>query len=127
MLLTLVSSQDGAEMFISIEDITPLTEIAASNPIVFDILRHAWLGSMSTTESKFELAQNINKNLQAMTITFKGTDAVTLLSFVGALLPEADPAVCIQLRDSMIETNVDVRSWRIIQSGYRLQQNISKT
>lgn len=82
-------------MFISIEDITPLTEIAATNPIILDILRHAWLGSMSTTESKHELAQNVDKNLHAVTIAFKGTDAVTLLSFIGSLLPQADPAVCI--------------------------------
>lgn len=90
LLHTLVSSQEGAKVFISIEDITPLTEIASKHAPVLDILTFAWLNAMIVAEDMSALAQQVDATIQILVSIFKGTDAVTLLEFLGYFLRNAD-------------------------------------
>ncbi|KAH7313345.1 Neurochondrin-domain-containing protein [Stachybotrys elegans] len=92
LLYTLVSSQEGAKTFTAIEDLSPLTEIAPSHPLVLDILCHAWLNAM-VSQDKSILATRIDNTIQSLVSSFTGTDAVTLLEFIGKFLRQADVAI----------------------------------
>lgn len=97
-LVSLVSQPEGAKVFISIEDWTPLTEMAPSQPLVLDILLHAWLNAMSGVENKPSFRSAIDKNIGNLVSSFKGTDGVTLLAFLANLLPRLEPEVCFHHR-----------------------------
>ncbi|KAK0646304.1 Neurochondrin-domain-containing protein [Cercophora newfieldiana] len=91
-LVSLVSQPEGARALVSIEDVTPLTEIASSQPLALEVLLHAWLNSASAVD-RAGLRSTIDKNVGNLVASFKGTDAVTLLDFLAKLLPSLDPEV----------------------------------
>lgn len=93
LLHTLVSSSEGAQALVKLEDLTSLTEIAPAHSIVLDILSFAWLTAMAVTEDKTLLAAQVSVTLQNLVSSFATTDAVTLLEFLGAFLRQADTAV----------------------------------
>jgi hypothetical protein len=93
LLHTLVSSQAGAQAFIKITDISSLTEIAPTHAAVLDILSFAWLNSMTVVEDPSALATQIDVTIQSLVSSFTGTDAVTLLEFLGYFLRNANPSV----------------------------------
>ncbi|KAF4456844.1 duf1941 family [Fusarium albosuccineum] len=93
LLHTLVSSQDGARVFVKVQDITPLTEIAPSHAPVLDILGFSWLNSMTTVDDPAAFSNQINETIQSLVSSFTGTDAVTLLEFLGYFLRNADPNI----------------------------------
>ncbi|KAK3682659.1 Neurochondrin-domain-containing protein [Podospora appendiculata] len=90
-LLSLVSQPDGARVFNAVEDLTPLTEIAPSQPLVLEALGYAWLSSMAATADKDSLRSKIDDTISSLVSSFKGTDAVTLLDFLAKLLPRLEP------------------------------------
>ncbi|KAI5459979.1 Neurochondrin-domain-containing protein [Mariannaea sp. PMI_226] len=90
ILYTLVSSQEGAKTFVEVEDISSLTEIAPSHAQVLDILSFAWLNAMTMTEDSSSLANQIDSTIQNLVSSFTGTDAVTLLEFLGYFLRNAN-------------------------------------
>ncbi|KAF4983872.1 hypothetical protein FZEAL_813 [Fusarium zealandicum] len=90
LLHTLVSSQDGARVFIKLDDISSLTEIAPNHPPVLDILSFAWLNSMTGVEDPTELARQVDATIQSLVSSFTATDAVTLLEFLGYFLRNAN-------------------------------------
>ncbi|KUI59304.1 hypothetical protein VP1G_06549 [Cytospora mali] len=90
-LLTLVSYPDGAKEFVAIEDVSPLVEIAPSHPLVLDVFLYAYAQSAPLVEDQPRLRSNIGKIVQSLIASFKGTDAVTLLSFLDQLLRRLDP------------------------------------
>ena len=95
-LLTLVSQPSGASALIGLDDLSPLTEIAPSRPIVLDIFSHAcaWLQGQSTdTDEKPKLQAKVDKTIQGLVLSFKGTDGITLLAFLSDLLRRLDPEV----------------------------------
>jgi hypothetical protein len=92
-LLSLVSHPDGAAVFTAIDDLSPLTEIAPSQPLVLDTLLHAWVNAMTATPDKAKLRSKIDSTISSLVSSFKGTDAVTLLSFLATLLPRLEPEV----------------------------------
>lgn len=93
-LLSMVSHAEGASVFVSVEDVTPLTEMAPSQPLVLDILLHAWLTYMTQPDSdKSKLRSIIDRTVGNLTASFKNTDAVTLLDFLSNLLPRLEPEV----------------------------------
>ncbi|KAF4441234.1 hypothetical protein F53441_12083 [Fusarium austroafricanum] len=94
LLHTLVSSRQGAQEFIKVEDFSSLTEIAPSHAQVLDILCFAWLNSMTTAEDSSGLASQVDDTIQSLVSSFTGTDAVTLLEFLGYFLRRADSIVC---------------------------------
>ncbi|KAF4123237.1 Pyruvate/2-oxoglutarate dehydrogenase complex, dihydrolipoamide dehydrogenase (E3) component [Geosmithia morbida] len=93
LLNTLASTRAGAESFIKVDDISPLTEIAPSNPLALDVLRYAWLHAMGGSLPKRTLSESISKTLKILVPSFTGTDAVTLLDFLGDLLRQADKEI----------------------------------
>ncbi|RDA84266.1 hypothetical protein CP532_1980 [Ophiocordyceps camponoti-leonardi (nom. inval.)] len=93
ILHTLVSSPKGARVFVNCEDLSPLTEDAPSHPLVLEILSFAWLNAMADTGDRDVLSRKIDESMQSLASSFTGTDAVTLLEFLGAFLRQADPAV----------------------------------
>ncbi|KAJ4162509.1 hypothetical protein NW754_013937 [Fusarium falciforme] len=93
LLHTLVSSQAGAQAFIKISDISSLTEIAPTHAAVLDILSFAWLNSMTMVEDPSVLATKIDAAIQSLVSSFTGTDAVTLLEFIGYFLRNANPTI----------------------------------
>jgi hypothetical protein len=95
--LTLVSQPGGAATLIALDDLSPLIEIAPSRPIVLEIfsMAFAWLQQQTTTpEEKQKLMGKVDGLIQGLVLSFKGTDAVTLLAFLSNLLRRLDPEVC---------------------------------
>jgi hypothetical protein len=91
--VSLVSQPDGAHAFTAVEDLSPLTEIAPSQPLALDVLLYAWLNAMTATPDKNSLRIKIGATISSLVASFKGTDAVTLLSFLASLLPRLEPEV----------------------------------
>ncbi|KAH6890384.1 Neurochondrin-domain-containing protein [Thelonectria olida] len=93
LLHTLVSSQDGASAFTKVDDLSPLTEMAPSHAPVMDILSFAWLNAMTVVEDPASLACQVDSNIQSLVSSFTGTDAVTLLEFIGYFLRNANSTI----------------------------------
>lgn len=90
----LVNSKQGAEVFVNVEDLSPLTELASSNAAALDIFSYAWLNIMAEITDKGALSESIGNVIQKLVISFTGTDGVTLLEFIGSFYRRADPEVC---------------------------------
>ena len=69
-----------------LEDLSPLTEVAPSNPQALEVLSYAWLNSLTGAEIPSDLRQKMDKTVDSLVTSFKGTDAVTLLEFLANLL-----------------------------------------
>ena len=69
-----------------LEDLSPLTEVAPSNPQALEVLSYAWLNSLAGAEIPSDLRQKMDKTVDSLVASFKGTDAVTLLEFLANLL-----------------------------------------
>ena len=93
LLHTLVSSQAGASIFISLDDVTPLTEIAPSYPKAMDVLRFAWLNIMESVEQRTALKAQVDTAVQNLASAFRSTDATTFLEFLGSFFRQAAPDV----------------------------------
>lgn len=97
LLLTLASTEEGARAIVRVEDLSPLTETASANPKALDVLRFAFLNTMGhSSESDIDVAtirNRVDETLRSLTSAFKGTDAVTFLSFLGSFLRQAEPQV----------------------------------
>ncbi|KAK4455866.1 Neurochondrin-domain-containing protein [Podospora aff. communis PSN243] len=91
-LVSLVSQPAGALVLVSVEDLSPLTEIASSQPLALEVLLHTWLNSSSVAD-KAGLPLTIDKTVGNLVASFKGTDAVTLLDFLAKLLRGLEPEV----------------------------------
>ncbi|KAL5085735.1 hypothetical protein Trisim1_009948 [Trichoderma cf. simile WF8] len=93
VLHALVSSQEGAMALVKVEDLSSITEIAPSHATAMDILRHAWLNAMVVVDDASYLADRIDCNVQSLVSSFRGTDAVTFLEFLGLLLRQASSEI----------------------------------
>ncbi|KAF4997715.1 hypothetical protein FGRMN_3660 [Fusarium graminum] len=93
LLHTLVSSQRGAQEFVKLQDFSSLTEIAPSHAQVLDILCFAWINSMTSVEDPAALVRQVDGTIQSLVSSFTGTDAVTLLEFLGYFLRHADSTI----------------------------------
>ncbi|KAK0385817.1 hypothetical protein NLU13_6994 [Sarocladium strictum] len=93
LLQTLVSSQAGANVFVGLEDISPLTEIAPSYAAAMDVLNFAWLNAMENQEVRTSLRAQIDTGVQSLASSFRSTDATTFLSFVGLFFRQAAPDI----------------------------------
>lgn len=88
-----MSTLDGAQEFIAIEDASALIEIAPSQPLVLDVFLYTYSQLAVLPEHRSILRTRINSTLQGLVASFKGTDAVTLLNFLDSLLRRVDPEV----------------------------------
>ncbi|KAK1769142.1 e9b59b6a-f39c-4d2a-9b94-75afe2ab05bc [Phialemonium atrogriseum] len=93
-LLILVSQQDGAVALTRVDDLSPLTEIAPSHPLVLQIFSLAWLQAMTAgSDNGSDLVSKVDITVDSLVSSFKGTDAVTLLACLADLLPKLGPEV----------------------------------
>jgi hypothetical protein len=61
--------------------VTPLTELALQQPLVFDVIGLSW-SNASTAESGLDIvSSSIDNIMPKLIVAFKETDAVTLLAF----------------------------------------------
>lgn len=87
-LLTIVSQPEGALEMLNIQDLSPLTEISAQYPLALDILSFTWTNAATIPVEIEKVRRSIDIIVSALQVVFKGTDAVTLLGFIGSLLPK---------------------------------------
>ncbi|KEY69418.1 hypothetical protein S7711_05732 [Stachybotrys chartarum IBT 7711] len=97
LLYTLVSRPDGARALVAIGDLSSITEIAPSQPIVLHLLCNAWLNTMTAPPDNVDLKSHVSTTIQGLVSSFRSTDAVTLLEFLGTFLRQADPAPILQI------------------------------
>ncbi|KAE9567371.1 hypotheticall protein [Colletotrichum fructicola] len=89
-ILALVVFPEGARVFSEIEDVSPLVEIAPSDPVALEIFAFAYINCMDLAEDRVVLSKKIDSTIQALVSSFKGTDGVTLLEFLGNFLRNSD-------------------------------------
>jgi len=92
-LLTISCQQEGALELLSIDDLSPLTEIAAQNPLVLEILRFSWTNATRCDGQVDNVRKRIDSTMPVLLQVFRGTDAVTFIAFSGALLSNIVPEV----------------------------------
>ncbi|KAJ8068250.1 hypothetical protein OCU04_003817 [Sclerotinia nivalis] len=87
-LLTIVSQIEGSLELLKVEDLSPLTEIAPQYPLVLDILNYTWANGSTINTEVQAVHESINKVIPNLLVVFKGTDAVTFLSFIASFIPK---------------------------------------
>ncbi|KAL2271797.1 hypothetical protein VTJ83DRAFT_1168 [Remersonia thermophila] len=92
-LLSLVSLPEGARVFVDVQDLSPLTEMAPSQRLALDTLLHAWLGAAATDMDRAGLRSKVDSTISSLAASFTGTDAVTLLAFLADLIPRLEPEI----------------------------------
>lgn len=80
-----------------IEDLSPLTEIATQDPLVLDIMAFTWTNASTASIEVLAVRNSIDKIIPALLVVFKGTDAVTLINFIGSFVPKLIPEVSLHL------------------------------
>ena len=97
-LQNLTSSPEGAAVFLTIEDLSPLLELVPSHRESLAVLSSAWLNGMGVAQTRSTLPPVIDKTISQLVVSFKGTDAVTLMEFLGNFIWTADPQVGLPSR-----------------------------
>lgn len=92
-LLTISSQPEGALEILSVQDVSPLIEIASQHTLVLEIFQYTWLNASSLSVHVPHVRESIDKVIPALVVTFKGTDAVTFLNFLDTLLHRIEPEV----------------------------------
>jgi neurochondrin len=92
-LLTIASEPEGAVELLHIHDLSPLFEMASQDPLVLEIINYSWLNAQTVPGELQAVQENIDKTIPSLVAIFKGTDAVTFISFLGDLLPKLEPEV----------------------------------
>lgn len=92
-LLTLVSREEGAKEFVVVDDVSALIEIAPSQALALDIILYAYSQSAAFTEDTASMRSKVDAIVRSLVASFKGTDAVILLTFLAELLRRLSPEV----------------------------------
>jgi hypothetical protein len=95
--MTIVSQPEGSLELLRVEDLSPLTEIAPQHSSVLDILSFTWTNASAIGNDVTGVQQSIDRHMPKLLVTFKGTDAVTLISFFGNLIPKLTPEVSVKI------------------------------
>lgn len=103
--MTITSQPEGASENLKIEDLSPLTEIAAQHSLALDILSFTWTNAATIPAEVEKVRKSIDELMPVLQNVFKGTDAVTFLSFVGNFLPRLVPEVSIGQRMRISSSN----------------------
>lgn len=104
---------------VKVDDLSPIIEIAPTNALPLNILHYAFLNTMGRVDSTAELKKTVNDTIQSLVSSFKGTDAVTLLSFLGDFLRQADPVVCAHQVSLYLQLTYVIRLYPPAQNGFR--------
>lgn len=86
---------EGASELLDCEDISPLTEIAVQQPMVLDIFSSSLSNLASQSTENQKIALKMDTIVTSLVLSFRDTDAVTLLSFIGDILPKLPSEVFI--------------------------------
>lgn len=118
-LLALVSSPEGAKVFLGVNDVSSLVEMAPAQPLALDIFLYAFVQSSVSQEDKQSLRSAVDQTIQTLAVSFKGTDAVTILNFVDHLLRRLDPEVRVpkSLEHTEHSHQQTGRPFRRVQTG----------
>lgn len=87
-ILALASQKGGALELINTEDVSPLTEIAPQQSMVLDIFSLAWAITSTEISEVPKVRDCLNKTIPMLISSFRGTDAVTFIAFIGDILPK---------------------------------------
>ncbi|KAH6668720.1 Neurochondrin-domain-containing protein [Halenospora varia] len=90
-LLTIVSQTEGAQALLHISDVSPLTEIATQYPLVLDVLSYTWINASTVSGEVSSVCESIDKIISVLLVSFRQTDAVTLIQCTGSLIPKLGP------------------------------------
>jgi hypothetical protein len=82
---------------LQIEDLSSLTELATQDSLVLDIFSFMWTNSSMLINEVDAVRKSIDKYIPILLTIFKDTDAVTLVNFVGKLIPKIPSEVCFFL------------------------------
>ena len=127
LLSTLANAQHGAEALVRVDDLSPLTEMASTQPLALQVLYYAWLNAMGGSFPKEELAASVGRTLEILVPSFSGTDAVTLLEFMGNFLRQADKGVSIVSRRTYSPLHFSSPLFRYCLSLLRGSRQLSVT
>lgn len=86
--MTIVSHLEGALELLKIKDLSPLIEIAPQQPLALDILYYAWSNASIDPTESYNVVRQVDEIVPKLLLSFKGTDAVTLLNFMGKAIPK---------------------------------------
>jgi hypothetical protein len=92
-IMTITSQPEGALELLSLEDISPLVEIAAQYPYALDILKLMWTNASTISDEVEKVQRSIDRTMPILLNVFKDTDAVTLIQFVGEFMSKINPNV----------------------------------
>lgn len=87
-LLTFVSQLEGALELLNIKDLSPLIEIAPQQSIALDILFYAWSNASADSTESQNIIQQVDDVVLKLLLSFESTDGVTLLHFMGNIIPK---------------------------------------
>jgi hypothetical protein len=119
--LTISSQTEGALELLSVPDFAPLLQIATQDPLVLEIISYAWMAASTIDTEVQTVRESIEKIMPALVTTFKDTDAVTLISFVGNLLPKLEFEVsCFTCSSIGCSSLIKCRLYLEAQPGLRL-------
>ncbi|CAG8972953.1 hypothetical protein HYALB_00001373 [Hymenoscyphus albidus] len=90
-LLTIVAHSEGAIRFLSVDDFSPLTEIATQYRLVLDVFTYSWMNASVVNDEVATVRASLDKIIPALLVVFKQTDAVTLIQSLGSFFPKLEP------------------------------------
>jgi len=87
---------------------------------VLEIITYAWMVASTVGTEVQTLRESIEKIMPALVTTFKDTDAVTLISFVGNLLPKLESEASFTYSSIRCSSLMKCRLYLEAQPGLRL-------
>ncbi|KAE9367462.1 DUF1941-domain-containing protein [Stipitochalara longipes BDJ] len=90
-LLTIVSQPEGAVELLGVVDLSPLIEIASQYPLALDVIKYTWLNASTILDETQHVRESVDNVIPSLVVIFKGTDAVTFITFLGECLPKLEP------------------------------------
>ena len=87
---------------LGLPDLSALIEIASQYPLVLDVIKYMWLNASTLPNETQSVRENVDKVIPSLVLVFKGTDAVTFISFLGDCLPQLEPEVSSPERDTIL-------------------------
>lgn len=91
ILLTISSHSEGSLELLRMDDISPLTEIAAQYAIILDIIGYTWTTASTIATEEVAVRKSVDKIMPILLNVFQGTDAVTFIAFTGSTLSKINP------------------------------------
>jgi hypothetical protein len=92
-LLTFASGQSGAEKLLSVEDWSPLLEIAPQQPLAIDILKFVLVNGAARPDLLVQVRLRIDEVVPALILGFRNLSTSSLLELLADLFTKLYPEV----------------------------------